>query len=61
MLKEREMRVAKREELYDNIAFLREQGLKQTDIAAILNTTQSTVSYILRTRNKNTETQKYKF
>ena len=53
MLKEREMRVAKREELYDNIVFLRNQGLKQTDIAAILKTTQSTVSYILRTRNKD--------
>ena len=53
MLKERKMRVAEKEEFYKDIMRLNKLGLKQTDIAAILNTTQSAVSYILRTRNKD--------
>lgn len=52
-MQERQVRVKKRNQIYEDILTLRSQGLTQTTIANILGVTQSTVSYIIRTRNKD--------
>lgn len=49
-VQERKARVEEREKKYKDILYLRSQGLKETQIANILKVTQSTVSYIIRTR-----------
>ena len=52
-VQERQERVKKRKQTYEDILDLRSQGLTQTTIANMLGVTQSTVSYIIRTRNKD--------
>lgn len=52
-IQERQARVKKRKQTYEDILVLRSQGLTQTTIANMLGVSQSTVSYIIRTRNKD--------
>ena len=49
-VQERKLRIEKRKQIYEDILDLRSQGLAQTKIADILGISQSTVSYIIRTR-----------